>query len=175
MGNTSPNTSPNGDGDEPDAVCGTATINVSAGAGEFFKTLGSYLGTMFKCLYLAYKGWAHDGWKISALKKNRRWLYILLSILFFILIIVIIAALATAASSSTKKLKEQIAEGQHAKEVQAQAMERHVQAELAAQRQPPPAYSAVPPPTYRQFSMDASSSYAPPPPPSSPWGTASSF
>jgi hypothetical protein len=162
---TEPNTQPNVTVDEPDAVCGTVSVNVSAGASEFFKTLGSYLKTMFRCLYLAYKGWAHDGWKLSALKKNRRWLYIMLSILFLVLIIVIIVVIITAATGSTSRIKGEIARAKQQKEAEAAKMRANVQRELASTRSPA-AHAAVPPPTYgypysneRPFDYGASSTY----------------
>lgn len=169
---TTPNTSPNLV--EPDAVCGSVSVDVTS-ASSFFKTLGTYLKTMFKCLYLSYKGWAYDKWKLSALKTNRRWLYISLSILFLVLFIVIIAVIVSAATSSTSGIQQEIADVKQKTEEQAVEEREHVQAEL----RPPPTQSYVPVPTTyrgdeippfsssrgfsnRTFDYGASSTYASP-------------
>lgn len=124
---TNANTSPNIV--EPDAVCGSVSIDATS-ASTFFKSLGTYLKTMFKCLYLSYKGWAHDKWKLAALKTNRRWLYISLSILFLVLFIVVIAVIVSAATSSTSSIEAELAEVKQKEQIQAAETRAHVQAEL---------------------------------------------
>jgi len=114
---------------EPDTVCGSVTVDASS-ASAFFKSLGTYLKTMFKCLYLSYKGWAHDRWKLSALKKNRRWLYISLSILFAVLFIVIVALIVSAATSSTSDLKAELANVKQKEQIHAELNTPHVQASV---------------------------------------------
>ena len=169
---------------EPDAVCGNVSVDVTSSS-TFFKTLGTYLKTMFKCLFLAYKGWAHDKWALSALKTNRRWLYISLSILFLVLFIVIIAVIISLSTSSTAGIKAKLADVKQKEEAQAVAERQHVQAELRPQQaasytQP---YSRpyrgdevpVPPSTLppRTFDYGASSSYQSPTSP--PFPTSGSF
>lgn len=78
-----------------DAKCGTISVSTSGGFGPFMRSLGTYLGNFFQCMILSIRGWAKDHFAISALSKNRRWLYMLVMLLLLILIIVIIVAVAT--------------------------------------------------------------------------------
>lgn len=67
---------------------------------------------MFDCLVLSFKGWANDGYSLSALGKNSRWAYMLVALIIVVFIIMIIIVLGVKAKENrqlTPKTTERFA------------------------------------------------------------------